>query len=144
MRAFFFQLHQSGAGLDGGCLEKGPAGRAVLGGVHAGHHLVELGGEAFEGGEAALLELLVVFGGEDDELAAVVAGDGEGLARGEASDLAEFVFENAGRDFGQSGDGGETGGVRSGSGGGGVGHGRNVLTLAKMARLAIWREYALE
>jgi hypothetical protein len=72
-------------------------------------------------------------GGEDDELAAIVAGDGERAAGGEAGDFAELVFEDAGGDFGQVGDGGETKGVRSGSGGR---HGLNFFILARMARLA--------
>jgi hypothetical protein len=50
--------------------------------------LIKLGGETFERGAAALLELFVLPGREDDEFAAVVTGDGEGAAGGEAGAIA--------------------------------------------------------
>ena len=101
--------------------------------IHFGDHLIELGSEAFERGSTALLEFLILLGGEDNEFAAVVPGDGKRTAGGEAGDLAELVFEDAGGDLRQVGDGGKTKGVRSWSG---VGHGLNVRVLAIMARLA--------
>ena len=108
-------IHGSLAQRLGLSVKKSRRGALRLGRIHRGNHLIKLGREALKWSAAVKLEFLVLTGRKDDEFAAIVAGNREGAGGGKSGDLAEFIFEDAGRDFGQLGNGRESDGMRSGN-----------------------------
>ena len=83
----------------GGEERRGSAFR--LGRIHPRDELIELGSKVFQRSATALLQFLVLLGGEDNKFSTIMAGDGERFSGGEAGDVAELVFEHARGDLGQ-------------------------------------------